>query len=342
MFLLELYEGKIKLDKYLKRLLTTWIIILTASTGFMLFLLLTGQSSLNFTLVIFLTTIKFLAGFGLIIGIISIGQFVLEKFSDQFKGKENQERLTILMVGLVVIPIILFIYNIVKIVQSYLIQASSQTLVDNLLFIYGIGSLLVSLYIVPVIKGEFAVVTTVSTGDMIKKSAKKTYRGFKKRLFQLTNNFGKANLQDQKLLKEYLSVWRQRIAVIALIALGLGSFVFTPICAILVISWVRIYFLTKRPFSKYEAILLVCAIGAITLISILMPFVLELTEFYSLIQSNYYLIDISYTSGVLIGTAIYLKRFLQPRMQKWKLNKRDRKISKLEAEKSELKEQLDT
>lgn len=245
------------------------------------------------------------------------------------------------MVSLIVIPVALLIYNIVKIIQSYLIQASSETLIDKILFIYGICSLLVSLYIIPVIKGEFTVVTTVSTGDMIKKGAKKTYRGIKKKFFSLTKNFGKATLQDQKRLKEYLSVWRQRIAVIAMIALGIGSFVFTPICAILIISWLRIYFFTERQFTKFEAILLVSAVSAITIISILLPFVLQFTEFYDLIQTNYYLIDVAYTTGLLIGTAIYLIRFLKPRLQKWKLAKREEKIEKLEAEKSDLQKRLD-
>lgn len=311
------------------------------TTVLMLFLLLTGETSLNFTLVIFLVAVKFLSGFGIILSIVSFGIFVFQKFEEQFKGEENKKKLKAFQILLIVLPIVLIVYyGPWKISQSFIEQGAQDNIIDKLIFVYGICSLLVTLYVVPLVQGEFTTVTTVSTGEMIKSTLTKGVRGFKKRMFSWRKNFAKAQLQDQLSLRDFLDLWRQRLAVVALVVLGVGSLVFTPITVIMIGMWIRVYFLTERRPFKFEIALLVGAALALAVIAALIPFILEFTPFYATIQTNYYWVDVAYLCGLAIASVLYLHRMLRDPLAKRKERKKEEEVEDLKAEKERLEQQV--
>ncbi|MBD3353922.1 MAG: hypothetical protein GF364_20740, partial [Candidatus Lokiarchaeota archaeon] len=141
------------MDSYFKKIIIFWVISLSLTTVLMLFLLLTGETSLNFSIDILLVTLKFLSGFGLILSITSLAIFVLEKFSDEFKGNENRKNIKIFLLIMLLIPIALLIYNGYNIYASYKTQSNVDNIFDQLIFIYGVLSLIISLYIKPTLTG---------------------------------------------------------------------------------------------------------------------------------------------------------------------------------------------
>ncbi|NMC04741.1 MAG: hypothetical protein GYA24_05985, partial [Candidatus Lokiarchaeota archaeon] len=68
------------MDTWEKKLAIAWIALLGGTGAVMLLLLSTDDRSLHFTLVIFLIVVKFLAGFGNVIGIAGVIVFILTKF----------------------------------------------------------------------------------------------------------------------------------------------------------------------------------------------------------------------------------------------------------------------
>jgi len=325
-------------DAWEKKLFMIWIIILAATTVVMLFLLLTGEASLNFTLVIFLMVVKFLAGFGTVIGITSAIIFVLTKFEGLFKGEEHKKNLKMLLIFMLLILIVLNVYNgPIKIVQSIINPKKDiDNIFDKIMFVYGIVSLFFSLFIHPIWKGDFLVATTPTTGDNIKKGLKSASRGIKKRFFTWRKNYAKAELQQQLGMKEFMTNLRQHLAVIVLPFLGAGTVVFTVICAIFIFTWLRIFVFKERKLVKLEFIFLACACIGISVIAVLLPFVFDQTPFYSTIQAGYFGTYIANFAGLLIASIIYLRKMLGPIIEKRKKAQiKEKKAEQKEAEKEQ-------
>lgn len=324
-------------DLWEKKLLLIWTIMLAGSSAVMLFLLLTGEASLNFTLVIFMIVIKFLAGFGTVIGISSVIIFVLTKFEDKFKGEENKKRLKALLVFMLLVLVVLVVYEgPVKIIESVIKHGDADNIFDKLLFVYGIVSLMYSLYIRPIWKGDFLAVTVTTTSDQIKTGLKTATRGIKKKFFIWRKNYAKAELQEQQQMQDFLKKLRQQLAVIVLPFLGAGTVVFTVICAIFIFAWLRIFVVAKeRKPNKPEIILLACACIGISAIAIMLPFFFDATPLYTTIREGYFGTYISQFAGLFIASIIYLRKMLAPIIAKRKVEQ----IKDLKAEKEELKKE---
>lgn len=326
------------MDELMKKNIIYWVIGLVGTTLIMLILLITGETSLNFTLIIFMAAIKFLGGFGLIIGVLSIGIFILTKNPDKFKGKENYNKQNLFLVLMIILPAFFLIYNFIKIFQSASEHGTSDNFFDIIMYIYGIASLLLSLYTIPLIKGYFVKVTNITTGDMIKKGFQETKQNIKKKIFTLRKEYGKALLQDGLKTKEQIEILRQRLAVISMVILGIGSLVFTPISLIFIVCWLRIFFLTKYEFTEFETKLLIIGSIALIGISILEPFIITFTPFYQTIKNAYNIFNIFNVCGIILGSILYYNKFLKPRLNDWKNKRKQDKIEEMKKE-QELLEQ---
>ncbi len=335
------------MDQWEKKLAIVWIAILGATGAIMIFLLVKGERSLDYTLVGFLIVVKFLAGFGNVIGVAGATIFLLTKFGSKFNGEENKQKLKLLLVAMVGIIFFLLVYQgpykiiggIIKMVNR---EEVKDNLLDQVLFVYGIVSLMWGLYIQPLWKGEFLAVTTVSMGNMVKKGLSDVKKSFKQRISRMKKEYAQVEIAEQQRLQEHLKTIRQRLAVIMMLFLGAGSLAFTPIAAVLIFGWFRIFYITSRKTFRYEIYILVGACVALCAINGIMPFVLDFTPFYATIQGAYFWTYIATFSGLLIGAIIYLRKYLGPIMAKRKVQQiKDLKEEKeaLEREKAEIEKQ---
>ncbi len=336
------------MDPWERKLAITWVAILGATGAIMLFLLVKGERSLDYTLVGFLIAVKFLAGFGNVIGIAGATIFLLTKFGSKFNGEENKQKLKLLLIFMVLIIFVLIVYQgpykiidgIVKIANGQ--SANTDNPLDKILFVYGIVSLMWGLYIQPLWKGDFLSVTIVSMGNMIKKGMSDAKKSFKQKIASMKKEYAKVEIAEQQRLQEQLKTIRQRLAVVMMLFLGAGTIVFTPIAAALIFGWFRIFYITSRKTFRYETYILVGACLALCAINGVMPFVLNFTPFYTTIQGAYFWTYIATFTGLLIGAIVYLRRYLGPILAKRKVqqikNLKDEK-AELEKERAELEKQ---
>jgi hypothetical protein len=326
------------LDPIVKKDAQKWAFLLLFTSLLMIVLLVTGENSLNFTFIIFLLVVKFLAGLGVVMGIISISILILKKYPEKFDGEGNQKKVEDFNIGLIVLLIVLLIYKgPIKITQSFLSQGSADNIFDDALFIYGIVSLMINLYIKPLLKQNFITVTTINTGDMIKSSLQDGAKGVKKWWLKKHNKFGEAQLEEQQTIKKDIDVFRQRMAVVAMLFLGIGSIVFLPIGAIFMVMWYLIFFKQYRKPHKFEEILLIIACIAICIISVLTTLVLELTPFYVIIRQYYFIVEIFHFIGLIFTAVIFIRKLIPPIIR----SRKDRRKKELEAENKQLKKQLE-
>ncbi|MHA1112853.1 MAG: hypothetical protein ACTSRE_17330, partial [Promethearchaeota archaeon] len=129
-----------------------------------------------------------------------------------------------------------------------------------------------------------------------------------KQMAKWRNEDAKVKYLDQKSIKELLDNWRNRFAVILLIPLAIGSFLFTPITFILVIMWAKIIIWDRSDIHSYEKIAIFISIVLIGLIAVLTPYF----EFgiYSQIANSLWTLNIFYLVGIFAATLIFMVKLL--------------------------------
>ncbi len=315
-----------------KKILLTYLIAIGVTTLLMLWMWLTGEKSLNWTTIILFAGTKFIAGFGLFLTLTTATIFVMTKFGNMFKA--NKKRLDLFnIMMLIIIPIVLLVYYFYKIFDTYIKMGATDNPLDSILFIYGIVSLLISLYIRPTINENLMDATETTTGDKAKRKVSDLKRGLKKRWFTWRKDYAKATVQDALTLKEVGELTKQRVAIIMLPIIGIGSLMFTPIAAICILFFLELVINTDL-IRKPERGALIGAMIGIAVISVLLPFVTELTPFYADNKQYWWILSLVYFAGLLVGTFLFVKKLLN--MQGYSLIEWSRK--RIENRKEKLKE----
>ncbi|MFX1389089.1 MAG: hypothetical protein ACFE9Z_03385 [Promethearchaeota archaeon] len=311
-----------------------YIIGIIGTAIFMILELIFNFITLNFTFLIFYWTMKLLSGFGLILTVANGILWILNRFTEKFSKKYVQA----LVITQIVVPGIFIGYAIYTIISN-LPPSTAPTGIDYwfdlLIFLYGIIALMLSLYIIPLIREEFQEAVDQGIIKRIKKGAKKIGRKVKKSYFTWRGKYAKAQIQDQMTLGEVLDIWRNRFAVYLLIPIAIGALIFTPITFICIVFWLKIIIFDKGEPKFYERIALLISMIFITLIACL-SYIFNLT-FYTSIEPYFWTIQIFYLIGIIISTLIFINQFIKLRgitIKKIREEIRERRVEKEEEEKS--------
>ena len=295
-----------KLD--LKKFDIFYIIGLVATTIFMILEFVFGFVALNITFLIFFWVAKLLAGFGLIITVANGILWILSRFTEEFSKKHVQ----ILIITQVIVPGILVGYAIYSIISSLppaIPPTGIQYWIDLLVFLYGIISLMLTLYIIPLIREEFQEAVDMGIIKRMKRGTKKVGRKMKRAYFNWRGNYAKVQIQDQMTLGEVLDIWRNQFAVYLLIPIALGSIIFTPIAFICIIFWLKIIVFDKGEPKFYERVALLISMIWITTI-VCLSYTFNLV-FFTSIEPFFWTIQVFYMIGILISTGILITQFIK-------------------------------
>jgi hypothetical protein len=292
----------------LKKFDILYIIGLVATTIFMILEFFFGFIALNITPLLFFWTMKLLSGFGLILTVSNGILWILSRFTEKFTKKHVQ----VLIIIQVIIPGIFVGYAIYSIISSLppaIPPTGIHYWIDLLVFLYGIISLMLTLYIIPLIREEFQEAVDMGIIKRVKRGTKKIGRKVKKGYFNWRGNYAKAQIQDQMTLGEVLDIWRNQFAVYLLIPIAIGSLIFTPIAFICIIFWLKIIVFDKGEPKFYERIALLISMICITTIACL-SYTFELV-FFTSIKPFYWTIQVFYLIGILISTGILIHQFIK-------------------------------
>ncbi|MBN1801248.1 MAG: hypothetical protein JW891_07050 [Candidatus Lokiarchaeota archaeon] len=267
-----------------------------------------------FSFLIFFWILKFLSGFGLILGIAGAFLFLLNKGKEKI-GKKGTKAILIFQI---IVPFILIIYALYNIISSAIGKSASfgnssqwswvYVLINNIIYLYGIVSLLINLYIWPIAKGKFREAAEIGKTQWAKKGLKQFGRNVKKKVFQARDEHAKVMVQDQKTTKEFLNLWRNKFAINALLVFSLGTFIFTPMTFIYVMYWLRVYIFFRMEEKKYERVAMLISMIVVGIIACVLPFVNFVI--YQEINDYMWTINIFYLVGILIASWIFIKKLL--------------------------------
>ena len=292
----------------LKKFDIFYIIGLVAATIFMILELIFEFVALNITFLIFFWTMKLLSGFGLILTVGNAILWILNRFTEKFSKKYVQ----VLVIIQVIVPGIFIGYAIYSIISSLppaIPPTGIQYWIDLIMFLYGIISLMLSLYIIPLIREEFQEAVDSGIINRMKRGTKKIGRKVKKGYFNWRGKYAKVQIQDQMTLGEVLNIWRNRFAVYLLIPIAIGSIIFTPIAFICIVFWLKIIVFDKGEPKVYERIaLLISMIWVATIACLSYTFKLV---FFTSIEPFFWTIQVFYLVGIVISTCIFIHQFIK-------------------------------
>jgi len=293
----------------LKKFDILYIIGLVAATIFVILELIFEFVALNITFLIFFWTMKLLSGFGLILTVANVILWILNRFTEKFSKKDVQ----VLIIIQVIVPGIFIGYAIYSIISNLPPAIPAQTGIqywfDLIMFLYGIISLMLSLYIIPLIREEFQEAVDSGIINRMKKGTKKIGRKVKKGYFNWRGKYAKVQIQDQMTLGEVLNIWRNRFAVYFLIPIAIGSLIFTPIAFICIVFWLKIIVFNKSKPKFYERIALLISMIWVTTIACL-SYTFDLV-FFTSIELFFWTIQVFYLVGILISTGIFIHQFIK-------------------------------
>ena len=292
----------------LKKFDIFYLIGLVATTIIMILELIFGFVAVNTTFLIFFWTMKLLSGFGLILTVSNAILWILNRFTEKFSKKEVQ----ILVIIQVIIPGIFVGYAIYSIISSLppaIPPTGIQYWIDLLVFLYGVISLMLSLYIIPLIREEFQEAVDMGIIKRMKSGTKKIGRKLKKGYFSWRGKYAKVQIQDQMTLGEVLDIWRNQFAVYLLIPIAIGSLIFSPIAFICIIFWLKIIVFDKGEPKFYERIALLISMIWITTIACL-SYTFKLV-FFTSIEPFFWTIQVFYLVGIVISSGILINQFIK-------------------------------
>jgi len=292
----------------LKKFDILYIIGLVAATIFVILELIFEFVALNITFLIFFWTMKLLSGFGLILTVANVILWILNRFTEKFSKKDVQ----VLIIIQVIVPGIFIgyaIYSIISNLPPAIPQTGIQYWFDLIMFLYGIISLMLSLYIIPLIREEFQEAVDSGIINRMKKGTKKIGRKVKKGYFNWRGKYAKVQIQDQMTLGEVLNIWRNRFAVYLLIPIAIGSLIFTPIAFICIVFWLKIIVFNKSKPKFYERIALLISMIWVTTIACL-SYTFDLV-FFTSIEPFFWTIQVFYLVGIVISTGIFIHQFIK-------------------------------
>ncbi|MFX0030151.1 MAG: hypothetical protein ACFE8B_13150 [Candidatus Hermodarchaeota archaeon] len=279
-------------------------------TTVLMFFILFSANILSISFLLFFWIIKFLSGFGLILSIANGFLIVLDKTKE--KMAKNKKFVNFIVVFQIIIPLILIIYAIYAIFSSYYEWGGTQTGIglwfNLILYIYGIVSLLLTLYVIPLIREEFQEAAEKGFFKRFKKGAKEVGRGIKKKYYGFRKEYAKKQIQDQKTLKDLLEVWRNKFALYLLIPLAIGTLIFTPITFICLLFWIKVFIIDKDPeiYERYALLVSIICSGLIAVLSPILRF-----ELYISIEDYLWTINVFYLIGIVLASIIFVNKLLK-------------------------------
>lgn len=238
---------------------------------------------------------KFLSGLGVMLTYASVCSFAFRLLAEQVKG--NRKRLEILKL-ILVLPILSILGYAVYTLVNTLVYSQILSLFENLTAVYGIWSLMIIVYLVPVARGKYNPTTEKGTlekvGEKVDGLKHSIWSGYQAYIWR---DYGKVQSAEFERYHDRLVKIRAILSGMLFLPIAFVLMLFPPLGLLSVMLWFRILSLDYKPFSNLERVLL----------SIIVVVVLGITTYLFLaigLPSLQVYFDFSYAIGIFFSIAL--------------------------------------
>ncbi|MHA2601680.1 MAG: hypothetical protein AM324_006075 [Candidatus Thorarchaeota archaeon SMTZ1-83] len=239
---------------------------------------------------------RFLSGFGVMLTYAYICSIVLRGAAEQVKGSITRIRL--LKIALTIPILFVLVYALYAFVNVYF-YSRSLTLIENLTAVYGIWSLMLLVYIIPIAREEYNPQPVGSTIDNLDERLKgwkhALWRGYQLHVWK---DYGRVYSEEFERYQQKMSEIRAILSGILLLPTASVLMILPPAGILAIMLWLRIFSLDYRPLARYEKLLLVSILVVVLLITTLLFLAMDISE--SIVYFG-----TSYSIGVFSSIALF-------------------------------------
>jgi hypothetical protein len=244
---------------------------------------------------------RFLSGLGITLTYVTFCVLFFRILSPSLKNRKTRTRLATTFI--LVPAVILGFYSMYKILGALLISQSLSSF-EIISTIFGVWSLLILVYILPAIRGEYAPdLDQTRSGGVQQRVGKMRFSIWKGYQSRVRRNYGRVAEAEFERFSKRLFLVRVVLSGLLLLPLSLILIVIPPLTIFGILLWLRVFSLSHRHFSNLERGLLVLVTLSVAIITTSLFLQPELVGF------NLFF-DTSYGIGLLIGLVIFFAIFL--------------------------------
>jgi len=247
--------------------------------------LLLGSPTLILLVGLSTSIMKFLSGIGIMLTYASFCSFVFRKTSGIMRSKSKTVTYVKLLLGLPVVAIAG--YAVLKLYAALLL-GETLTLLETLLSLYGVWSVVVTVYVFPALTGNL-----LHEGDagiiagVRSRLGRARYSLWKGYQFRIRKDFGKVYAKEFERYHDRIETIRGQLSGLLLLPMCVVLVVVPPLAALLFVLWFRILSLDKVPLSRAEVALLVVSSLCVLLVSSLFFLDAEILSIMSVLNLAY-------------------------------------------------------
>ena len=247
--------------------------------------LLLGSPTLILLVGLSTSIMKFLSGIGIMLTYASFCSFVFRKTSGIMRSKSKTVTYVKLLLGLPVVAIAG--YAVLKLYAALLL-GETLTLLETLLSLYGVWSVVVTVYVFPALTGNLLHEDDAGIiAGVRSRLGRARYSLWKRYQFRIRKDFGKVYAKEFERYHDRIETIRGQLSGLLLLPMCVVLVVVPPLAALLFVLWFRILSLDKVPLSRAEVALLVVSSLCVLLVSSLFFLDAEILSIMSVLNLAY-------------------------------------------------------
>ena len=239
--------------------------------------------------------LRFMSGLGLSLTYTTFCALVFGIFSPSLKGHKMTARI---IRGLLLILTLALLFYSLYTIGGAIFLLRDFTEIELLTAIFGVWSLVVMVYFIPSMKEEYrpeleqSKMTTVK--GRVRDWRSSLVRGYRS---HISRDYGRVYEDEFQRFGARLSRIRSILSGLLLLPISFVLVTITPLAAVSVILWIRLFSINHRDFSKLERGLLILSTLCVALLTTITFFQSELIGFKVFF-------DVSYGFGILTGIVL--------------------------------------
>lgn len=247
---------------------------------------------------------RFLSGLGLTLTFATFCVLFFRIMSPTLKGSKSRLRLAKLFI--MISALILVIYSLYKI-WSALVLSQPLSYVEFLSTIFGVWSLMIMIYTIPLIKGEYTPdLKDAKSGGVQQKASDWKFSLWKGYQSRIKRDYGRVAEEEFERYGSRLFTVRVILSGLLLLPISLILIVVPPLAIFGVLLWVRVFSLNHKHFSYLERGLLVLVTLSVALVTTISFFQTELVGYALFFDTSY---GLGLLSGLILLFAIISQRW---------------------------------
>ena len=264
--------------------------------------LITGVFSLELS-VVSGVIMRFLSGLGLSLTYATFCSLMFRYLSSLMKGSKTKAKVVVFFI---LIPALGIIFYSLYTIWGALYLARSLTDLEFLSMIFGVWSLMIMVYVLPIIKGEYT--PEIEKAGVSKATQKmgdlkfSVWRGYKSRV---RKDYGTVYEKEFERYGSRLFMIRAILSGIVLLPISLILVSITPLALLGIVLWIRMLSLNHKHFSGLERGLLVLVTLSVALLTTIAFFQAELIAYSAFFDVSY---GIGLLSGIIVLFVIILRK----------------------------------